>query len=45
MMIKMTAAALLALFVAACATAPQPAPSAPQGRGMDAKTQLETGRR
>jgi hypothetical protein len=34
-----------AALLAACATAPQPAPQAPSGRGLDAKTQLETGRR
>jgi hypothetical protein len=39
-------AAVLATLVAACATqAPQPTPQAPSGRGLDAKTQLETGRR
>jgi hypothetical protein len=34
---------LLTLGVAACATAPQPAPQAPQVR-VDAKTTLERGR-
>ncbi len=42
---NITLSAVLALVLAACATAPQPAPQAPQGRGLDAKTQLETGRR
>lgn len=42
---NVTLAALMTLVLAACATAPQPAPQAPQGRGLDAKTQLETGRR
>jgi hypothetical protein len=37
-------ATFLAAVLAACATAPQPAPQAPAGRGLDAKTQLETGR-
>jgi hypothetical protein len=37
-------ASFLAALLAACATAPQPAPQAPSGRGLDAKTQLETGR-
>jgi hypothetical protein len=38
-------AAVTATILAACATAPQPAPQAPSARGLDAKTQLETGRR
>ncbi|MFM9973743.1 MAG: hypothetical protein ACKVON_04105 [Beijerinckiaceae bacterium] len=43
---NMIIAAFLATVVAACATTPpQPAPQAPSGRGLDAKTQLETGRR
>jgi hypothetical protein len=38
-------ASFLAAVLAACATAqPQPTPQAPSGRGLDAKTQLETGR-
>jgi hypothetical protein len=36
--------AVLVSVLAACATAPQPAPQAPEGRRLDAKTQLETGR-
>jgi hypothetical protein len=45
--IKLTFAALIALSIAACATTPPPAPDyAPPGkRALDAKTQLETGRR
>jgi hypothetical protein len=39
-------AAVTATILAACATTPpQPAPQAPSARGLDAKTQLETGRR
>ncbi len=45
--IRLTFAALVALSIAACATTPPPPPDyAPPGkRPLDAKTQLETGRR
>lgn len=45
--IRLTFAALIALSIAACATTPPPVPEyAPPGkRQLDAKTQLETGRR
>jgi hypothetical protein len=48
--IRLTCAALIALSIAACATTPPP-PTAeylgppPGKRPLDAKTQLETGRR
>jgi hypothetical protein len=41
---NLTIAAVLAAVLAACATQPQPAPSAPGGARVDAKTQLERGR-
>jgi hypothetical protein len=41
---NLTIAAVLAAVLAACATQPQPAPSAPGGGRVDAKTQLERGR-
>jgi hypothetical protein len=40
-----TMAALLVLAVAACATAPAADPAPPPRKPMDAKTQLESGRR
>lgn len=45
--IRLSAAAALVLAVAACATAPPPPPDYPPPgqRQLDAKTQLETGRR
>jgi hypothetical protein len=41
---NLTLAAVLAAVLAACATQPQPAPSAPSGARVDAKTSLERGR-
>jgi hypothetical protein len=41
---NITIAAVLAAILAACATQPQPAPSAPPAGRVDAKTQLERGR-
>jgi hypothetical protein len=47
--LRLTCAALIALSIAACATTPPPPPPdygpAPGKRPLDAKTQLETGRR
>lgn len=44
---KLSLAAVIALAVAACATTPPPPPDYPPPgkRQLDAKTQLETGRR
>lgn len=46
-LVRLSTAAALALAIAACATQPPPPPDAPVigRRGLDAKTQLETGRR
>lgn len=45
-MIRLSIAAALALSIAACATQPPPPDAPPPGkRQLDAKTQLETGRR
>jgi hypothetical protein len=41
---NLTIAAVLAAVLAACATQPQPAPTAPASGRVDAKTQLERGR-
>ena len=45
--LRLSLAAALALTIAACATTPPPAPDYPPPgkRPLDAKTQLETGRR
>jgi uncharacterized lipoprotein YajG len=42
---RLLSIALATLVLAACATQPQPTPQAPGGGRLDAKTQLETGRR
>lgn len=46
-LVRLSLAAALALTIAACATQPPPPPDAPVvgRRALDAKTQLETGRR
>jgi hypothetical protein len=41
---NLTIAAVLAAVLAACATQPQPTPSAPSPGRLDAKTTLERGR-
>ena len=47
-LLRLSVAAALTITIAACASAPPPPPedyAAPAGRQLDAKTQLETGRR
>lgn len=47
-LLRLSLATILALSIAACASAPPPPPPdypAPGARRLDAKTQLETGRR
>jgi predicted small lipoprotein YifL len=47
-LLRLSVAAALTLTIAACASAPPPPPedyAAPSRRQLDAKTQLETGRR